>query len=111
MVEEGELLWTPSREFADGSNVAQFMRWLKETRGLEFRDYSALWQWSVTELEDFWQAIWDYFDVHSITPATGVLSSRAMPGALWFQGTRVNYAEHVLRHELASDPGRLVLQH
>ena len=111
MVEEGELLWTPSHEFAEGSNVARFMRWLKATRGLDFKDYGALWQWSVTELEEFWQAIWDYFDIRSTAPATGVLSSRQMPGALWFQGTRVNYAEHVLRHETSGDPNRLVLQH
>ena len=111
MVEEGQLLWTPSRAFAEASNLAAFLAWLRQERGLDFADYDGLWHWSVEHLEAFWQAIWDYFALHSTTPATSVLSSRTMPGARWFEGTRVNYAEHVLRHELSGDPARPVFHH
>ncbi len=54
---EGELLWTPSDEFAQGSNVTKFIAWLEQNRGLEFADYRALWQWSVSETEAFWGAL------------------------------------------------------
>lgn len=111
MVDEGQLLWTPARSFAESSNVASFMRWLDAERGLAFDSYDALWRWSVDRVEDFWQAIWDYFELHSVSRATSVLNSRSMPGAGWFEGTRVNYAQHVLRHENSGDPGRPVLHH
>jgi len=75
------------------------MRWLAKERGLKFAGYAELWQWSVDDLEAFWQAIWDYFDVRSSTPYERVLADRRMPGAKWFPGARLNYAEHVLRHE------------
>jgi hypothetical protein len=61
--------------------------------------YDALWRWSVTDLPGFWQAVWDYCGVTSSAPATSVLASRTMPGAQWFPGARLNYAEHVLRNE------------
>jgi acetoacetyl-CoA synthetase len=72
------------------------MGWLDRTRGLNFDGYAELWQWSVTDLPAFWGAVWEYFDVLSETPPTEVVVSPVMPGARWFPGTRVNYAEHVL---------------
>ena len=98
MVTEGQLLWTPRPEFAADSNVARYMKWLRETRAMDFADYDALWRWSVTDIEAFWASIWDYFEVESTTPYTRVLDTRAMPGAKWFEGSRVNYAEHLLRY-------------
>lgn len=77
--------------------MARFIGWLKAERGLEFADYNALWEWSVSDLEGFWQAIVDYFAL-DIEGGEGVLASRAMPGAEWFPGARVNFAAHVLRH-------------
>ena len=61
-------------------------------------DYRALWRWSVENLEDFWAAVWDHFDVRPSAPYDRVLTSRAMPGASWFQGARLNYVDQVLRH-------------
>jgi acetoacetyl-CoA synthetase len=98
-VREGDLLWTPSPERVQQSNVAAFMRWLRRERGLDFGDYQALWRWSVNDLDAFWQAVWDYCGVRASTPPRAVLGRRAMPGAEWFPGARLNYAEHVLRHE------------
>ncbi|PWR17779.1 acetoacetate--CoA ligase [Zavarzinia compransoris] len=98
MVKEGDLLWTPSPAFAEASNVTHFLRWLRDRRGLDFADYDALWRWSVTEIEAFWAALWTYFEVQSGTPYQRVLSSRDMaPGVRWFEGSTVNYAEHMLR--------------
>ncbi|MBV8804178.1 MAG: acetoacetate--CoA ligase [Sinobacteraceae bacterium] len=99
MVNEGDLLWTPSPARINKSHLTAFMRWLERERGLKFARYDDLWQWSVTDLEAFWQALWDYFDVRSSTPYERVLADRRMPGAKWFPGARLNYAQHALRHE------------
>jgi acetoacetyl-CoA synthetase len=96
-VREGDLLWTPGPERAEGSNLAAFTRWLGAERGLRFAGYHELWRWSVTDLEAFWQAVWDWFGVDASVPPMRVLGRRAMPGAQWFPGARLNYAEHVLR--------------
>ncbi|PLQ01576.1 acetoacetate--CoA ligase [Cupriavidus pauculus] len=94
----GKLMWTPTQAFADGSQLAAFMHWLRRERTLDFRDYASLWQWSVTDIEAFWQAIVDYFDVRFDTPASAVLAQRAMPGARWFEGATLNYVQQVFRH-------------
>jgi acetoacetyl-CoA synthetase len=99
MVREGDLLWTPSPARRQKSHLTAFTRWLERERGLSFDTYEALWQWSVRDLEAFWQAIWDYFGVRSSAPFTRVLGRREMPGAEWFPGARLNYAEHALAHE------------
>jgi acetoacetyl-CoA synthetase len=92
---DGEPLWEPSPELVERSRLTEFRRWLREDRGLEFADYQELWQWSVDDLEAFWDAIWDFFGVQADGERGAVLGSRAMPGAEWFPGTRLNYAEHV----------------
>ncbi len=99
MVAEGEMLWQPSAARRAKSHVTAFVGWLKRERGLSFGSYDDLWQWSVRDLESFWGAIWDYFHVRSSTPYTRVLERRGMPGAVWFPGARLNYAEHALAHE------------
>ena len=78
--------------------IRLYQDWLRETRGLAFDSYDALWRWSVTELDAFWQSIWDYARIESPTPHTAVLAESRMPGARWFPGAQVNYAREVLRH-------------
>ncbi|RSZ31873.1 MULTISPECIES: acetoacetate--CoA ligase [unclassified Variovorax] len=78
--------------------IRLYRDWLRETRGLVFDSYDALWRWSVTELDAFWQSIWDYARIESPTPHTAVLAESRMPGARWFPGAQVNYAREVLRH-------------
>jgi acetoacetyl-CoA synthetase len=90
-----EKLWEPSDELVENSRLSEFMRWLERERGLRFDDYEALWSWSVDDLEAFWGAIWDFFEVRADGEPGAVLGSRRMPGAEWFPGTRLNYAEHV----------------
>ncbi len=97
-VAEGQWLWSPHDEFIADAPVEHFRRWLNARRGMDLPDYGALWSWSVTDLEGFWAAVWDYFEVRSDTPYQRVLDRRTMPGARWFEGARVNYAEHLLRH-------------
>jgi acetoacetyl-CoA synthetase len=78
--------------------IRLYQNWLRDTRGLSFDSYDALWRWSVTDLDAFWQSIWDYFELQSPTPHSAVLAKRQMPGAQWFPGAQVNYAQHILSH-------------
>ncbi|WP_219215861.1 acetoacetate--CoA ligase [Variovorax boronicumulans] len=78
--------------------IRLYQNWLRETRGLSFDSYDALWRWSTTELDAFWQSIWDYAGMRSPTPYSAVLAEHRMPGAVWFPGAQVNYAREVLRH-------------
>jgi acetoacetyl-CoA synthetase len=93
----GKLLWKPSAESIERSQLTAFTSWLADEHGVEVEDYEALWRWSVDELEDFWAAIWDYFGVISEQPRPDTLAERVMPGARWFAGAELNYAEHVFR--------------
>ena len=78
--------------------IRRYQHWLAETRGLSFATYDDLWRWSTTDLDAFWQSIWDYFELQSPTPHSAVLAQRGMPGAQWFPGAQVNYAQQVFRH-------------
>ena len=100
-------LWQPSPEFQQQTNMTAYMQWLEEQRGLSFQYYDELYQWSIDHLEDFWQSIWDYFDVQSATPCQQVLSSHAMPGAKWFEGATLNFAEHIFRARADDRPALL----
>ncbi len=98
-VRDGDLLWSPGPDRVDRANVTAFTRWLARERGHDFADYQALWSWSVTDLDGFWQAVWDYCGIEASASPAAVLGRRVMPGAEWFPGARLNYAQHVLRQE------------
>lgn len=85
------------RERWHETQMGRFLEQIERKQGLRFASYHDAWQWSVTQLEPFWQAVWDQFDVISHAPATAVLASTEMPGARWFPGARINYAEHIIR--------------
>ena len=100
MVQEGELLWSPSPERIKNARLdALPASGCKEHRGKVFEDYEALWRWSTTDLDGFWQSCWDYFGIEASKPPTAVLGKRTMPGTEWFPGAELNYARHMLRHE------------
>ncbi len=101
---EGKWLWQPSKKFQENANMTKFMNWLIEARGLHFDTYDELWKWSVSDIEGFWSAVCQFFDIKAHTPYKNVLSSRTMPGAQWFKGASLNYAEHIFRHEQAGKP-------
>jgi acetoacetyl-CoA synthetase len=102
MVEPGKLLWSPSPERIARARILHFQRWLTARSGQSFANFEALWQWSTTDLDGFWQACWDYFNIEASKPARAVLGKRTMPGAEWFPGAELNYARHMLRHERAN---------
>jgi acetoacetyl-CoA synthetase len=101
---EGTLLWEPSEEFKENTVISRYMKWLKDERDLTFDGYDELWEWSVTDLDGFWSSVWDYFDVRSSNPYERVLGRREMPGAQWFPGTELNYAEHAFRNARPDEP-------
>jgi len=100
---EGKLLWEPSQQTQDESNLKKFMSWLAETKGLSFQNYNDLWEWSVANIEGFWASLWQYYNIQAKSPYSEVLTERKMPGARWFSGATLNYAEHVFRHHLSED--------
>src|SRR3954466_4792578 len=85
----GDLLGEAWDERVARATMTRYMR----ERG--FDDYESLRQWSVDDLEGFWASVWDFFEVDS--DYEQVLADRSMPGAQWFPGARVNYAEHIFR--------------
>jgi acetoacetyl-CoA synthetase len=110
-IRAGDLLWAPGPDRLEAANLTAFTRWLDAERGLAFTGYRDLWRWSTGDLEAFWQAIWDYFGVEPSQPHTRVLASEVMPGAQWFPGARLNYAQHMLRRERSAPPGTDALLH
>ncbi|MGA8113590.1 MAG: acetoacetate--CoA ligase [Actinocatenispora sp.] len=93
----GEVLWEPPADARSSTRVGDYLRWLREHRGVDHAGYQDLYRWSVTDLDAFWSSIWDYFDVPSRTGRQQALADDTMPGARWFPGATVNYAEQVLR--------------
>ena len=96
-VSEGTLLWEPSETLKRQANVTRYMKWLQKEKGLSFSSQEELWEWSVSSIEDFWASLWQYFHIQASQPYTTVLPERKMPGARWFRGAELNYAEHVFR--------------
>ncbi|MGW5461894.1 acetoacetate--CoA ligase [Streptomyces sp. NPDC003996] len=91
----------PDPQAAADSRIADFARWAARHQGADGiqdpADYQALHHWSVTDLEGFWAAVWEYFDIDAATPYERVLAEETMPGARWFPGATLNYAHHALR--------------
>ena len=92
----GDVLWTPPADVRDTTEIGRYLNWLRDERGRDFADYDALLRWSIDDLEGFWGSVWDFFGVRAHAPYERVLGAREMPGAEWFPGARLNYAEHAL---------------
>ena len=97
MSEEPQLLWEPSDEWVARTTLTRYSEWLGSERGLSFGSYEELWQWSVDDLEGFWSSVVEFFDVRFSSGGDEVLGDRSMPGAQWFPGSEISYAEHVFR--------------
>jgi len=91
-------LWRPDPAAAEDTRLVRFQRWAARQHGAPEGDYADLHRWSTDDLDRFWTAVSQYFDVRFSTPPTAALADPAMPGAVWFPGARLNYAEHALRH-------------
>jgi len=93
-----DMLWQPGPERIAASNMQAFSDWLSERHGVDFPDYAALHRWSVAQREAFWEGIWQYFQPIHHAPYTQVLAGGdKMPGARWFPGATLNFAENLLR--------------
>ena len=99
MTEQPAILWQPSPEGLEQTNLSDYVAWLRRERGLDFRvdDYESLQRWSSSAIEEFWGSIWEYFDVDADGDASVVLADRTMPGAKWFPNSSLNFAEHIFR--------------
>lgn len=95
-----EPIWSPNSDQRPSPQIHAFTELANQRTGRNMVSYNDLWRWSVNDLEGFWGAVWDFFDVIADEPYTEVLADRSMPGAEWFPGTHVNYAEHALRAAL-----------
>lgn len=93
--EQGDLIWQPSEQVIEQSQLWKFQKWLKDHHQLEFSNYQDMWKWSVTELEQFWGAVWEFTGVVSTSPYEKVLVEEKMPGAEWFKGAKLNFAENI----------------
>ncbi len=94
-----KLLWEPSEQRVKSSNMYRFMQTVNGKFGTDFADYDALYQWSVDNLEQFWAEFWDFAEIRFSTPYTEVIDDPGkMPGAKWFSGARLNFAENLLRY-------------
>jgi acetoacetyl-CoA synthetase len=93
---QGDVLWTPPADARATTRVGHYMDFLRDERGHDFAEYEDLRRWSIEDIEGFWGSLWDYFQIRAHTPPERVLGSREMPGAEWFPGATLNYAEHML---------------
>jgi acetoacetyl-CoA synthetase len=103
-----EQLWRPSAEMVERARLTEYMRWLAAEHGHDFSTYEELWRWSIEDLEGFWSSIWDYFEVQADGEPGAALSGHEMPGARWFEGTSLNYAERVFA---GKDDGQVAILH
>jgi acetoacetyl-CoA synthetase len=96
-IEQGTLLWEPPEDARATSRMGRFLDRVEATRGLALPDHDAAWRWSVEDLPGFWAAVVDEFAIGFHDPGATVLAAASMPGAVWFPGATLNYAEHALR--------------
>jgi acetoacetyl-CoA synthetase len=92
----GDVVWMPPDDVRQRSELGRYLDWLEAERGLSLTTYEELHGWSVGDLAGFWGSLWEFFGICAATPYERVLGSDAMPGAQWFPGARLNYAEHML---------------
>src|SRR5258706_2655652 len=90
-----DILWRPSPQDIRSSRLHAYRLWLKENYKIETPDYESLWEWSVDHSELFWETLISYFDVRIHSPYSNVISGGEMPDTLWFEGSTLNYAEHI----------------
>ena len=95
----GKMLWKPSEEIIQQTNMFRFMNTVNEQHGQHFTQYSELYQWSVDHISDFWAILWEFVQIKASTPYTEVVDDPTrMPGAKWFAGASLNFAENLLRY-------------
>jgi acetoacetyl-CoA synthetase len=107
-------LWKPTAADLERAEMTRYMRWAGQRRGAPFADYPELWRWSVEQTEEFWASIWEFGGVRASRPYERVLDSHGMPGARWFEGAELNYAENMLLGPTSlsgRDPAQVAVLH
>lgn len=99
-----KLLWQPSPELLQNSNLSHYIAWLAREKSLRFQDYRELWNWSIHEIPAFWESLWEYFKIRHGAPYHQVLAGENMPHFRWFEGATLNYAEHIFRNQSTERP-------
>jgi acetoacetyl-CoA synthetase len=99
----GEVLWQPPADLRQSTQIGRFMEFAERRCGQRFGGYDDLWRWSVQDLDGFWGSVWEFFELRTHAPFERVLASREMPGAVWFPGARLNYAEHLVGRDEDTD--------
>jgi acetoacetyl-CoA synthetase len=92
----GDILWSPPADWRDTTDLGRFMNWLRDHGRGDFSTYEELHRFSVTDLEGFWGGVWEFYGLRAAAPYERVLADRTMPGAKWFTGAKLNYAEHLV---------------
>ena len=91
-------LWKPSEDRIRGTNMYRFMNFINDKYDQDFKEYEPLYQWSIKNIPDFWAAMWELAEIKASRPYTEVVDDPTkMPGARWFSGARLNFAENLLR--------------
>ncbi|RLB39532.1 MAG: acetoacetate--CoA ligase [Deltaproteobacteria bacterium] len=94
-----KILWEPSSEAVKKTNMYKFFGFVNEKYGLNISDYNTLWEWSVEDIPNFWAAVWDFVQIKASKPYDEVVDDPAkLPGARWFSGAELNFAENLLRY-------------
>mgnify|MGYP006283885901 CR=1 FL=1 len=94
-----ELMWRPSEQRIRQTNMYDFMQYVNDKYGREFDEYHRLWEWSINNIPSLWESLWDYMDIiHSAPYREVIVGEDRMPGAEWFPGARLNFAENLLRY-------------
>jgi acetoacetyl-CoA synthetase len=112
VTESPEEMWRPTPESIRTTRIAEFAGWVADRRGLDFgdpTDYDALWRWSVEHLDQFWADVATWTEVLPGVQEDEVLTSRGMPGAVWFPGATINFAEQALRYSSDERPALIVV--
>jgi acetoacetyl-CoA synthetase len=99
MIQEGDLLWQPTAQDIESAQLTRYIKWLAENNTIHVDDYPQLWRWSVENIEDFWASLWAFCNLPYSSQWTSVLASRQMPGAEWFPGMTMNYAEAIFSRQ------------
>ncbi|CAA9224457.1 MAG: Acetoacetyl-CoA synthetase [uncultured Corynebacteriales bacterium] len=102
-------LWEPTPESLERAELTRYLRGLTERTGRTFDSYDALWRWSVEDLDGFWASIWTHFGLDAVSSYDAVLAEERMPGAVWFPGARLNFAERCLAPGEPDDPALLLV--
>lgn len=95
----GRILWQPSEERIKNTNMYNFIQYVNGRHSLSITNFPELYQWSIDNITDFWAAMWDFADIIHSKPYDQVVDDLSkMPGARWFTGAKLNFAENLLRY-------------